>query len=53
MQDSLGTIQPNRLADLVLLDANPLAEIENVRRVVGVMQAGRWVRSRDPIPDPR
>ena len=42
MQDSLGTVAPRMIADLVLLDANPLVDIANVRRVVAVMQAGRW-----------
>jgi N-acyl-D-aspartate/D-glutamate deacylase len=30
--DSPGTIRPGRLADLVLLDADPLADIRNTRR---------------------
>ncbi|MEO5818359.1 MAG: amidohydrolase family protein [Gemmatimonadaceae bacterium] len=42
MQDSLGTIQPNMIADLVLLESNPLANIENVRGVIAVMQGGSW-----------
>lgn len=29
-------------ADLVMLDANPLTDIANVRRIHGVMAAGRW-----------
>jgi hypothetical protein len=40
--DSLGTIAPGMLADLVLLDADPTADIENVRRIRGVMLGGRW-----------
>lgn len=31
-----------RKADLVLLDANPLADIANTRRIAGVMLRGRW-----------
>jgi imidazolonepropionase-like amidohydrolase len=30
-------------ADLVLLDANPLDEIGNSRRIAGVMVRGRWL----------
>ena len=41
--DSLGTVEPGKVADLVLLDADPLADIGNVRRVSGVARAGRWL----------
>jgi hypothetical protein len=40
--DSVGTIAPGKIADLVVLDADPLADINNVRRVRGVMLGGRW-----------
>ena len=43
MLDSLGTIAPGRLADLVLLDADPLADIRNTRRIAAVIAAGRVV----------
>ena len=36
-----GTITPGMAADLVLLDANPLADIDNVRRVRAVVLMGR------------
>ncbi|MBT8077330.1 MAG: amidohydrolase family protein [Gammaproteobacteria bacterium] len=39
----LGTVEPGMIADLVLLDANPLADIRNSRRVHGVMLRGRWL----------
>lgn len=43
--DSMGTIEPGKVADLVLLDADPLARIGNLRGVVGVMAAGHyWTR---------
>lgn len=44
MSDSLGTIAPGKVADLVLLSANPLLDIRNVRRIEGVMLGGTWVR---------
>lgn len=40
--DSVGTIAPGMVADLVVLDADPVLDIGNVRRVRGVMLAGRW-----------
>jgi tetratricopeptide (TPR) repeat protein len=41
--DSVGSITPAKIADLVLLDANPLADISNTRRINGVFRAGRWI----------
>ncbi len=40
VSDRLGTLVPGKLADLVILDANPVADIRNVRRVRSVMQGG-------------
>lgn len=40
--DSVGTIAPGKVADLVVLDGNPLDDIGNIRRIRGVMLAGRW-----------
>ena len=42
-----GTVEAGRIADLVLLDANPLADIANSRRVHGVFVKGRWLRAAD------
>jgi imidazolonepropionase-like amidohydrolase len=41
-QDSFGTIEPGKRADLILLDANPLVDISNLARIAGVMVNGRW-----------
>ena len=37
-----GVIAVGRDADLVLLDANPLNDIRNSRRIHGVMLRGSW-----------
>ena len=41
--DSVGSIQAGQIADLVLLDADPLTDIRNTRRISGVFRAGRWL----------
>jgi imidazolonepropionase-like amidohydrolase len=45
--DSLATIAPGKLADLVLLDANPLRDIGNTRRIVAVVANGRYFNAAD------
>lgn len=39
----LGTLEQGRLADLLILDADPLADIGNIRRLHTVMRDGRMV----------
>jgi hypothetical protein len=41
--DSLGSVQPGRLADLLLLNADPLADIRNTRHIEGVFVGGVWL----------
>ena len=40
----LGTIEPGKWADFVVLDADPLANISNVRRIASVWIAGNQVK---------
>ena len=44
MTDSLGTVEAGKLADLVLLDANPLADIRNTQKIRAVVANGRLYR---------
>ena len=37
-----GTVSPGKIADLVLLSANPLSDIANTRTVVAVIADGRY-----------
>lgn len=40
LQETLGGVTAGRIADLVLLSANPLDNIRNTRRVSAVIQGG-------------
>jgi imidazolonepropionase-like amidohydrolase len=42
-----GTIQPGKIADLVLLDADPLASIGNTRKIAAIVLAGRFLDRND------
>jgi len=45
ISDSAGTVEAGRRADLVLLDANPLLDIRNTRRITAVVFNGRLIDS--------
>jgi imidazolonepropionase-like amidohydrolase len=40
----LGSIEPGKIADLVVIDGDPLADPAALRNVHRVMQTGRWVK---------
>ncbi len=42
-----GTVAPGRDADLLMLDASPLEDISNSRRIHGVMLQGTWFSARE------
>jgi imidazolonepropionase-like amidohydrolase len=54
MDKMLGTLEPGKLADLVVLDADPLADIGNTQKIALVVKDGRILdrafhREYDPI----
>jgi imidazolonepropionase-like amidohydrolase len=42
-----GSVATGKDADLLLLDANPLVDISNSRRIHGVMLRGQWLPARE------
>jgi imidazolonepropionase-like amidohydrolase len=45
--DDVGTIEVGKLADLILLDADPLAAITNTTRIAAVVANGRLLERAD------
>jgi hypothetical protein len=41
--DSLGTIEKGKIADMILLDANPLTNIQNTQRIHAVFLNGKFI----------
>ena len=42
LDESLGTVDVGKLADLILLDADPLEEIGNTRKIDSVFAQGKF-----------
>jgi imidazolonepropionase-like amidohydrolase len=43
LSDSLGTIEKSKIADLVLLEADPLKDIANTKKITAVITNGRFL----------
>ena len=44
LSDRLGRIRPGLLADLLVVDGNPVEDISRIRAVSAVMKDGKWVK---------
>ena len=42
MADSLGAVEKGKIADLILLEANPLEQISNTKKIFAVIVGGRY-----------
>ncbi|HVS09494.1 MAG TPA: amidohydrolase family protein [Planctomycetota bacterium] len=47
VEDEVGTVEPGKRADLVLVMGDPLLDVSNVQLVAGVVRAGRWLPQED------
>lgn len=45
-QDQIGTLEPGKLADMVIVDGNPLSNLSDLLRVVTTIKGGRIVSDR-------
>lgn len=45
--DQFGTVAPNMRADLILLEGNPLDDLDNLQSPAGVMVRGQWLSRQD------
>jgi imidazolonepropionase-like amidohydrolase len=50
--DEYGTLEVGKFADLLILEADPLADIRNIRRLKSVMKEGRMI-DLDRLPEKR
>jgi Amidohydrolase family len=46
-EDAMGTVEVGKMADLVMLEANPLVDIRNVRKTAAVFARGKYYSRRD------
>jgi imidazolonepropionase-like amidohydrolase len=50
MEEDLGTLAVGKIADLLVVNANPLEDISNMRKIDEVMKDGKFI-DRDALPE--
>jgi imidazolonepropionase-like amidohydrolase len=50
MTDSLGTVEAGKLADVLIVDGDPLARVSDLRKTWLVFKEGRVVFSQGALP---
>ena len=50
-RDDIGVLEPGKLADLVILEADPTTDIANARRIRMVMKGGALYGRKELLPD--
>ena len=50
-EPDLGTLQPGKLADMVILNADPLEDIRHTRRIAAVVKGGVLYRPERVLQD--
>ena len=53
LEHEIGTVAPGKIADLLLVEGDPAAEISDVRRVKAVVRAGQRVATHGALAVPR
>jgi imidazolonepropionase-like amidohydrolase len=51
--EDLGTVEPGKLADLIVVGGDPLEDITNLRRLLLVLKEGRIVSDKRPVDHAR
>jgi len=51
-ENEIGSLEEGKIADVLILDANPAENIENTRRIATIIQAGRTVKIVPPETGP-
>jgi imidazolonepropionase-like amidohydrolase len=47
LEKEFGTVEKGKIADMVLLDANPLDDIKNTQKITAVFAAGKYLRKNE------
>ena len=47
--NEVGSIEPGKKADLIIVDGNPGENIEDLRRIVAVIKDGKTIRRNNSI----